>query len=94
VAGRLVAGVLVATEVEVEDDDGGDEDLELHGVIESVDTPIRRFVVRGVSVQWTASTLFDSSSAADILQGRQVELRGRMSPDGTVLEARRIHVQA
>jgi Domain of unknown function (DUF5666) len=94
VAGRIVDGVLVATEVEVEDDEGGDEDLELHGAIESVDAPNRRFVVRGVNVQWTASTLFDSSSAADIVQGRQVELRGRMSPEGTVVEARRIHVQA
>ncbi len=94
VSGRLVAGVLVATSVESEDDEGGDEDLELHGAIEFVDTVNRRFVVRGVTVQWTPSTLFDSSSAADIQQGRQVDVRGRLAADGIVVEARRIHVEA
>ncbi len=93
VTGQLVAGVLVASEVESEDDEGGDEDLELHGAVESVDAVNRTFVVRGATVVWTPSTLFEGSSAADIQEGRQVELRGRPSADGTVVEARRIHVQ-
>ncbi len=94
VEGSVRGGVIVAQVVDVEgEDDDGEGDVELHGVIESVDAPARRFVVRGVTVAWTESTRFDSSTAADIVAGRRVEARGSLSADGTYVEASLIHVE-
>jgi hypothetical protein len=93
VEGSLRDGVLRATEVELEDDDGGDESFELHGSIESVDAATMRFVVRGVTVTWSADTRFESSSAADLGVGRSVEVRGRLSSDGLRIDATLIHVE-
>ena len=93
VKGSLRGGVLLAIEVEVEDDAGGDQSFELHGSIESVDAAAMRFVVRGVTVGWSADTRFDSSSAADLVVGRRVEVRGRLSSDGQAVDATLIHVE-
>jgi Domain of unknown function (DUF5666) len=92
VKGSARGGVLVAESVEVKGD-GDAGQVELHGSIESVDAPARQFVVRGVRVVWSAATRFDSSTAADILVGRQVEVKGTLSADGTRVEAREIHVE-
>jgi hypothetical protein len=94
VEGSLRDGVLRATEVELEDDEGGDESFELNGSIESVDAAAMRFVVRGVTVMWSAVTRFESSSAADLSAGRSVEVRGRLSSDGLRIDATLIHVQS
>jgi len=93
VKGSLRSGVLLAIEVEVEDDAGGDQSFELHGSIESVDAAAMRFVVRGVTVGWNADTRFDSSSPADLVVGRRVEVRGRLSSDGQAVDATLIHVE-
>jgi hypothetical protein len=91
VVGSARGGVLVAQRVKLKSDDG--DGFELHGAIESIDTAARRFVVRAVTVNWNDATRFDSSSAADIRTGREVEVRGRLSADGTQLEATQIHVE-
>lgn len=92
--GSLRGGVLVARTVQLEDEEDEDEQsVELHGAIESVDAPRRQFVVRGVTVRWSDATRFDSSTAADIVVGRQVEVKGRPSDDGAVVEATLIHVE-
>lgn len=93
VKGSLRSGVLLAIEVEVEDDAGGDQSFELHGSIESVDAAAMRFVVRGVTVGWTANTRFDSGSPADLVVGHRVEVRGRLSSDGQAVDATLIHVE-
>lgn len=93
VKGSLRGGVLLASEVEVKGDTGGDQSFELHGSIESVDVPAMQFVVRGVTVAWNANTRFDSSSAADLVVGRLVEVRGRLTPDGQGVDATLIHVE-
>jgi Domain of unknown function (DUF5666) len=92
VKGSARAGVLVAERVEIEDDDDAGE-VELHGSIESADVAAQQFVVRGVRVVWSAATQFDSSTAADIVAGRQVEVHGVFSADGTYVEASEIHVE-
>ena len=92
VEGLVRDGVLVARTVEVEDDDFA-EPLELKGTIEAVDSVLQRFVVRGVTVAWDASTRFDSSNAADIVVGRKVEAKGALSSDGTYVLAETIHVE-
>jgi hypothetical protein len=92
IKGSARGGVLVAERVEVKrDSDAGQ--VELHGSIESVDASAQQFVVRGVRVVWSAATRFDSSTAADILVGRQVEVKGTLSADGTRVEASEIHVE-
>ena len=93
VRGSLRGGVLVATRVELEQEGGGSEPFELHGVITAVDAAAMRFVVRGITVSWNAATRFDSSSAADIQVGRQVETRGPLSADGLRIEATLVHVE-
>jgi hypothetical protein len=93
VEGSLRGGVLRATQVELEDDEGTGESFELHGSIESADAAAMRFVVRGVTVAWSAGTRFDSGGPADLVVGRLVEVRGRLAPDGLLIEATLIHVQ-
>ena len=93
VKGRATSGVIVAQTVEVEgeeDDDG----FELHATIESVDAPAQRFVVRGITVTWSAATTFDSSTPDDIQVGRRVEVKGVLSTDGTQLDATKVHVES
>jgi Domain of unknown function (DUF5666) len=92
VEGSARGGVLVAQRIEIKSD-GEAGEVELHGSIESVDTAARQFVVRGVRVVWSAATRFDSSTAADIVVGRKVEVKGRLSADGTRVEASEIHVE-
>jgi Domain of unknown function (DUF5666) len=93
VEGSVRGGVIVAQVVSAERDDNGSGDFELHGVIESADAAARSFVVRGITVIWTAATRFDSSTAADIIAGRRVEVRGPLSAGGTRLAATLVHVE-
>jgi hypothetical protein len=90
VGGSSRGGVLLAQTVKLEDDSGS---FELHGSIESADPVAQRFVVRGVTVTWSAATRFEVSTPADIQDGRLVEARGVLSVDGTQLEATDIHVE-
>ena len=93
VKGSLRDGVLVASRVELEAEDGDAEGFELHGGVESVDPVTMRFVVRGVTVMWDANTEFEGGSAADIRVGREVEVKGRLSTDGSQIEATSIHLE-
>ena len=94
VKGRIAGGVLVAQQVELEDDEDDDaEGIELEGVIDTVDSGLQRFVVRNTLVAWDGSTLFDSSRPSDIAVGRRVSVRGRLSADGQVVLATRVHVE-
>jgi hypothetical protein len=93
VDGSLRGGVLFATRVQLEDDEGSDQSFELHGNIESVDAAAMRFVVRGITVMWSIATRFDSSSPTDLQVGRSVEVRGRLLSDGSGIDASLIHVE-
>jgi len=93
--GSVRNGVLLATRVELEEahGGGGPEAFELHGTIESVEASASRFVVRSVTVEWTEATRFDSSTPADIQVGRKVEVKGRLSANGQVIDATLVHVE-
>ena len=95
VEGTIRGGVLVATRVEVEDDedDHGDEEFEVHGPIAALDTAAMTFVVRGVTVGYAGNVDFRDGTAADLAVGRRVEVRGRLSDDGTRLAAERIEFE-
>jgi hypothetical protein len=95
VRGSLRGGVLVASRVELEEEDEGPEAFELNGSIESVNGPAMRFVVRGVTVMWNSATRFDSSGPpTDTWVGRRVEVKGRLSADGLRIEATSVHVES
>lgn len=92
VEGSIRNGVLVAQRVKLERDEDA-AGFELQGTISAPDPGNMTFVVRGVTVVYSSTTRFDSSTAADIVAGRKVEVRGVLSVNGTRLAAATIHVE-
>ncbi|MBA3590613.1 DUF5666 domain-containing protein [Methylibium sp.] len=86
VEGRLEAGVLIAREVEFEDDDGGSE-IELSGQIQSLDTVNQTFGLRGLTVSYAGDVRFDDGTAANLGNDVAVEVKGRLAPDGVTVQA-------
>lgn len=89
VKGDLRAGVLRATEVKIESD-GGDDDsrFELNGNIVSVNSLGQTFVLRGLTVSTARSDLrYDNGTAANLVVGRKVQVKGRLSADRLRIEA-------
>jgi len=90
VEGAIVNGVLVATKVELEDRHENEDRNrnELHGPISNLDTTAQTFVVRGVTVQYSSTTtVFKDGVEADLANGKQVEVKGTLSADGTLVQA-------
>lgn len=92
VEGEMRGGVLVARKVEIEREARPDK-FELSGAIESVNTAARSFVLRGMTVTHDSDTDFSRGSAADLVAGARVDVRGRLSASGTQLVARRIRFE-
>jgi hypothetical protein len=92
VEGKVANGVLVASKVELDDEGHAGErhGNELYGAISDLDAAGRSFSLRGVRVSYDASTAFRKGSAADLANGRQVEVKGMPSADRTSLRASRI----
>ena len=90
VHGVSARGVLLASTVRVEPD----EPVELEGTISAADTPRRSFVLRGITVVWSASTVFEGGSARLLAARRRVAVVGRWNADRSRLEALHIHVEA
>jgi hypothetical protein len=92
VEGEVRAGVLRARRVEVRsDDDERMRGFELRGPVESVNPAQQRFVLRGVTVSTRRSDLrYENGSAADLVPGRRVGVKGLLDGSGTALEAMRI----
>jgi hypothetical protein len=98
VEGTMQSGVLVATRVKVEDEDGGSgggggDEIEVSGAITSVDSTNRRFVVRNTTIVYDDDTRFDGGSEADLLVGREVEVRGALDAGQTAVRAERIEFE-
>lgn len=87
VEGVLEGGVLIAREVELEDDDGESDGIEIEGRIASVAPAANTFVLRGVTVGYDAATRFEGGTPAQLAVGVKVEVKGRLSPDGATLLA-------
>lgn len=93
VEGTLVDGVLVATKVHLEDEEGEHErgeDYELHGGISALDTAAHTFSLRGLTVAYGETTEWRDLAEADLADGLMVEVKGNLSDDGTQLTATRI----
>lgn len=92
VRGRLSGGVLIAERVRIRD--GGEVnnlEFELHGAVSGL-TPTT-FVVRGVKVNYSATTPFRNGNVANLANGVQVEVRGLASDStssSTSINANRI----
>ncbi len=89
--GPVVAGVLRATKVEIEDLSGAQSGFKLKGTIDVHLPGIQVFTLRGVTVFYGAPGLqYDNGSAANIGPNEAVEVRGVLSSGGTRLLATRI----
>ena len=92
--GTISGGVLVASRVKVEDEDDEEgESFEVEGPVAALDTSARTFVVREVTVSYSGSVEFRNGTVADLAVGRKVEARGRLTADGTRLQAERIEFE-
>lgn len=92
VKGNLRQGVLRATEVRIRSDEQEDESgFELHGAIESVNAGSQTFVLRGLTVSTATPGLqYENGGPANLVVGRRVEVKGRLSTDRQRIEATRI----
>lgn len=90
VKGVQRSGVLQASEVEV-NDESLERDFDLEGSITSVDMANRRLVLRGTTVSFASPGLkVDKGQLSDLKVGRLVRIKGALSADKTVLEAKEI----
>jgi hypothetical protein len=89
--GSIRAGVLVSTRVRpISRGEESGREFDVGGSIASLDAAGRTFVVRNVVVSYAGAVDFRDGSAQDLAVGREVEARGRLSSDGTRLQATRI----
>lgn len=90
--GPVRSGVLRATRLKIETEDQVKADgVDLRGPIERIDRTARLFVLRGSAVSYAVGGIrYDDGTEADLAVGRQVEVRGTLSLDRTVVEASRI----
>lgn len=94
VEGKAAGGVIVASKVKVE----GERELhnrgfELHGNITTIDTTLKTFVLRGVTVNYANAVLYKNGSEAGLKVGAQLEVKGVLNADGKTLAAVRIEFE-
>lgn len=93
VDGRVQGGVLVASAVKVQ---GQNDELQMNGIIAAVDLVARTFEFSGRRdrVSFARSDIvFENGSVASLTVGRRVRAFGRLSADGTLLEATLIRIE-
>jgi hypothetical protein len=93
VHGSLVNGTLIASRVKLEgkdDDTNEDRGIELHGLISSVNTGSKTFSLRGLTVSFAGPVDYQKGSAANLINGANVEVKGIAAPTGTTVIAQKI----
>ena len=92
VHGTSSNGVVMASTVKLESHaERHAEGFELHGAITALDAGAKTFVLRGVTVGYGSGAVdFRKGTAAQLAVGVQLEARGTLSADGTMLQATRI----
>ncbi len=93
--GSLSKGVLVAKKVTVETEDGGsNQTFEISGPITSVNAAEKTFVLRGLTIGTGRSDLrYQNGTAANVVVGRSVEVKGKLSADGLRIDAFNINFE-
>ena len=95
VKGRTSNGVLVASQVKVENENEIEHgEFELHGAISNLDVNLKSFVVRGVTVTFAATVRFDNGDANTLSKilgtAATLEVRGTYSAATNTVTATRI----
>jgi hypothetical protein len=98
VEGPIRNGVLVATLLQIETEDDIKEEVapyEFHGTIAAVDTVARTFSLSGRSELFRLGqgTVYEEGTAANVVAGMRVEMRGTLNADGRSIDALRIHFE-
>ena len=96
VHGTLSNGTIVATKVALESRHRGDDDRQfrLHGSITAVDSTAKTFVLRGITVSHGDTTTYTNGSAASLVVGARVEVRGTVGSSRSTLAATRIRFES
>jgi Domain of unknown function (DUF5666) len=95
VEGKLSKGVLLASKVKVvSEQEGGNQTYELHGPIVSVNANDKTFVLRGLTIGTGRADLrYQNGTAANLVVGRSVEVKGNLSADGLRIDAFNINFE-
>lgn len=95
VEGSSRNGIVLAKKVSFEEDSqSGNQTYELHGPISAVDTAAKTIVVRGLTISTARPDLkYDNGTAANLVVGRSVEVKGKLSADGLRIEATSINFE-
>ena len=93
VKGSLVAGVLVATDVEAKQR-GQKNVVQLQGTVEALNVKKKTFTLNGVKVSFRGNVSFVGGAAADLVDGANVTVTGLEFCDGKVLKAQSIEFAA
>jgi hypothetical protein len=90
IEGRLVAGVLIASQVSIESSSEDNDQFEFHGTVSGLNTTAKTFVIRGETVYYGGvGTRFDLPlTAATLANGQALEVKGLRS--GSQIHATRI----
>jgi hypothetical protein len=89
--GSVAGGVLNVSRVQIKSQAQVEIDgFELRGLITGLDTTAQRFTLRGVSVDYSGPVDYRDGTQADLRALASVQVRGRLSIDGTRLVATRI----
>lgn len=89
VEGTLKDGVLAARRVALDGGRGAGDGLEIEGRVERIDAAARQVVVRGVTVDYATASL-RGGTAAQLVVGAKVEVKGTLSADGSTLRASKV----
>ncbi len=90
IEGSIVGGTLIATRVKIKDDKDENNEIELHGVISSVSSDSKTFVLRGLTVSYAGNVKYEHGSIANLVNGAKVEVKGQAASSGTTVQAQKI----
>jgi hypothetical protein len=95
VEGKLSKGVLLASKVKVvSEQEGGNQTFEIHGPITAINSAEKTFVVRGLTIGTGRNDLrYQNGTAANLVVGRSVEVKGNLSADGLRIDAFNINFE-
>jgi hypothetical protein len=99
VKGRTTNGVLLATEVKLEDENEVEHgEFELHGTISNLDVTLKKFLLRGVTVTFAGTVRFDNGDATRLSSilgtTATIEVKGTYDASTNTVTATRISFES
>ncbi|OYU92738.1 MAG: hypothetical protein CFE45_22175, partial [Burkholderiales bacterium PBB5] len=95
VLGTVSSGVLVATAVTLKEECRGkhDDRFEVHGAITAVDTVAKTFTLRGLTIDTSGTVTYTGGTAAGLVVGAKVEVKGSVGSTRTTVLASAIQFE-